>query len=209
MFFRKKAKEFTNKGISSIICGLGNPGTKYENTRHNCGFMVIDDLAKKHNATVKKLKFKSLTGEITVNGNKILLMKPSTYMNKSGEAVSEAMRFYKLPPEKVIIICDDINFDVGVIRIRENGSDGGQKGLKNIILLSGSDNFPRIKIGVGKKPHPDMDLADWVLSPFLKTEAAALEFALSNALAAAEMLACDNIIAAMNKYNGAGRTNDN
>ncbi|MCL1903033.1 MAG: aminoacyl-tRNA hydrolase [Oscillospiraceae bacterium] len=201
MFFRKKVKE-KKSGVNYIICGLGNPGTKYENTRHNCGFMVIDDLAEKYNSTVKKLRFKSLTGEIRINDSKILLMKPSTFMNKSGEAVTEAMRFYKLTPSRVLIICDDINFDVGVIRIRESGSDGGQKGLKNIILLSGSDGFPRVKIGVGGKPHPDMDLAAWVLSPFQKSESKQLEFALANALTAAEFFADDNIVGAMNKLNG-------
>jgi len=203
MFFRKKAaKDSSAAGIQYIICGLGNPGTKYENTRHNCGFMVIDDLSKKYNSPVKKLKFKSLTGEITIDGIKCLLMKPSTYMNKSGEAVTEAMRFYKTEPSKVIILCDDINFDVGVIRIREKGSDGGQKGLKNIIMLSGKDDFPRIRIGIGAKPHPDYRLEDWVLSSFNKSEAAPLEFALSNALQAVEMLVKDDLISAANKFNG-------
>ena len=206
MFFKKNfGKSFSSDkstGIQFIICGLGNPGTKYENTRHNCGFMVIDDLAKKYNVAVKRLKFKSLVGEATINGIKVLLMKPSTFMNKSGEAVTEAMRFYKLPPSKVLILCDDVNFDVGVVRIRENGSDGGQKGLKNIILLAGADDFPRIRIGIGSKPHPDMSLADWVLSPFLKSESAALEYALANSLTAAETIVGGDIVAAMNKFNG-------
>jgi PTH1 family peptidyl-tRNA hydrolase len=203
MFWRRKQQSQSNGGgVRFIICGLGNPGTKYENTRHNCGFMVIDDLAGKHGVAVKKLRFKSLTGEITAGGVRCLLMKPTTFMNKSGEAVTEAMRFYKLPPQKVLILCDDINFDTGVIRIREKGSDGGQKGLKSIILQSGSDEFPRIKIGIGAKPHPDYDLADWVLSPFAKTEAKALEFALSNALEAAEMIAAGDLVAAGNRFNG-------
>jgi len=201
MFFKKK-KSFSDNGISFIICGLGNPGTKYENTRHNCGFMVIDDLAKAHGVTVKKLKFKSLTGEVKIGEARCLLMKPTTYMNLSGQAVTEAMRFYKLSPEKVLILCDDINIETGVIRIRESGSDGGQKGLKNIIYLSGSDEFPRVRIGVGGKPHPDYSLADWVTSPFLKSEKDALEFALANAVKSAEMISGGDIIGAMNSFNG-------
>jgi len=123
-------------------------------------------------------------------------------MNRSGESVVQAMQFYKLPPSKVLIICDDVNLDTGVIRIREKGSDGGQNGLKNIIMLSGSDEFPRIRIGIGAKPHPDYNLADWVLTPFLKGEILPLEFALSNALTAAEMIAGGDIIGAANKFNG-------
>jgi len=196
MFFKKQ-----QGGIEFIICGLGNPGTRYENTRHNCGFMAADDLAEKHGVKIKKLRFKSLTAEITVNGTKCLLMKPSTYMNLSGQAVTEAMRFYKIPPEKTLIICDDINLAVGVIRIREKGSDGGQNGLKNIIYLSGSDAFPRVRVGVGAKPHPDYDLKDWVTSPFLKQESKALDFALSNAVEAAELIASGEIITAMNRFN--------
>jgi len=202
-FKRKDKNTDSGGGIQLIVCGLGNPGTKYENTRHNCGFMVIDDLAKKYGANVKKLKFKSLTGEIAAGDVKCLLMKPSTYMNKSGEAITEAMRFYKLPPQKVLIVCDDVNFDVGIIRIREKGSDGGQKGLRNTIMLSGSDEFPRIRIGVGAKPHPDYKLSDWVLSPFQKSEAAALEFALANALQATELIAQGDLIGAANRFNGA------
>ncbi|MDR0196862.1 MAG: aminoacyl-tRNA hydrolase [Oscillospiraceae bacterium] len=200
MFFRKQ--KGVSGGIGLIICGLGNPGTRYENTRHNCGFMVIDDLSKKYGVPVKKLRFKSLTGEAVIDGARCLLMKPTTYMNKSGEAVTEALRFYKIPPENALLICDDINLDVGVIRVREKGSDGGQKGLQNIIYLSGSDAFPRVRIGVGGKPHPDYDLADWVTGPFFKTEKDALEFALGNAVAAAEMFAAGDIVGAMNKFNG-------
>jgi PTH1 family peptidyl-tRNA hydrolase len=199
--WRKKKPSGNGGGVNFIICGLGNPGTKYENTRHNCGFMVIDDLAKKHGVSVKKLRFKSLTAEITVNGVRCLLMKPSTFMNKSGEAVMQAMQFYRLEPSNVLILCDDINFDVGVIRIREKGSDGGQKGMKNIIMLSGRDDFPRVRIGIGAKPHPDYDLADWVLSMFTKSEAKALEFALANSLEASEMIVSGNITEAGNRFN--------
>ncbi|MCL2036113.1 MAG: aminoacyl-tRNA hydrolase [Oscillospiraceae bacterium] len=199
MFFRKSPPQ---AGVKFIICGLGNPGIRYENTRHNCGFMVIDDLAKKYFAPVKKLRFKSLTGEAVINGQKCLLMKPSTFMNKSGEAVAEAMRFYKLNPAQVLIICDDVNFEVGVIRIRARGSDGGQNGLKNIIMLGNSDEFPRVRVGVGGKPHPDYDMANWVLSAFLKAEASALEFALANAVGAAEMFTDGDLNGAMNRFNG-------
>lgn len=187
--------------IEYIICGLGNPGTQYENTRHNAGFMAIDTIAKNKNAEIKKLRFKSLTGDIMLGGVRCLLMKPTTFMNNSGEAVREALSFYKLPPEKLIVIYDDISMDVGRTRIRRKGSDGGHNGIKSIILCTNSDNFPRIKIGVGAKPHPDYNLADWVLSPFLKEQAEALESSLSNAAAAAELMVQDKTDEAMNKYN--------
>ncbi len=187
--------------VEYIVCGLGNPGTQYENTRHNAGFMAVDTIAKNINAEVKKLKFKSLTGDVMLGGVRCLLMKPTTFMNNSGEAVREALNFYKLPPERLIVIYDDISMDVGRTRIRRKGSDGGHNGIKSIILCTNSDNFPRIKIGVGAKPHPDYDLADWVLSPFLKEQAEALETALSNAAAAAQLMVQDKTDEAMNKYN--------
>ena len=136
-----------------IICGLGNPGTQYENTRHNAGFMALDTLAEDLKADVKKLKFKSLTADVNIDGVRCLLMKPTTFMNNSGEAVIEALNFYKLPPEKLLVIYDDISLDVGRMRIRKKGSDGGHNGIKSIIYLTGSDTFPRIKIGVGAKPN--------------------------------------------------------
>ncbi|MBQ8612682.1 MAG: aminoacyl-tRNA hydrolase [Ruminiclostridium sp.] len=187
--------------VEYIVCGLGNPGTQYENTRHNAGFMAIDTIAKNINAEVKKLKFKSLTGDVMLGGVRCLLMKPTTFMNNSGEAVREALNFYKLPPERLIVIYDDISMDVGRTRIRRKGSDGGHNGIKSIILYTNSDSFPRIKIGVGAKPHPDYDLADWVLSPFLKEQAEALESSLSNAAKAAELMVQDKTDEAMNKYN--------
>lgn len=187
--------------VEYIICGLGNPGTQYENTRHNTGFMAVDTIAKELNADVKKLKFKSLTADVMIGGVRCLLMKPTTFMNKSGEAVIEAMNFYKLSPEQVLVIYDDISMDVGRMRIRRKGSDGGHNGIKSIILQTGSDRFPRIKIGVGAKPHPDCDLADWVLSPFLKEQAEALESSLSNAAKAAELIVQGKTDEAMNKYN--------
>lgn len=187
--------------VEYIVCGLGNPGTQYENTRHNAGFMAIDTIAKELGAEVKKLKFKSLTADVMLGGVRCLLMKPTTFMNNSGEAVREALSFYKLPPEKLIVIYDDISMDVGRTRIRRKGSDGGHNGIKSIILCTSSDNFPRIKIGVGAKPHPDYNLADWVLSPFLKEQAEPLEAALSNSAKAAQLMVQGKTDEAMNRYN--------
>lgn len=184
-----------------IICGLGNPGVQYENTRHNTGFMAIDTIAEDIKADVKKLRFKSLTADVMLGGVRCLLMKPTTFMNKSGEAVIEALNFYKLSPERLIVIYDDISIDVGRTRIRRKGSDGGHNGIKSIILETNSDAFPRIKIGVGGKPHPDYNLADWVLSPFLKEQAEALESSLTNAAKAAELMVQGKFDEAMNKYN--------
>lgn len=187
--------------VEYIICGLGNPGTKYENTRHNAGFMALDTLAEELGAEVKRLKFKSLTADVSVDGVHCLLMKPTTFMNNSGEAVVEALGFYKLPAERLIVMYDDISLDVGRIRIREKGSDGGHNGIKSIIYLTGSDRFPRIKIGVGAKPRPDYDLADWVLGMFPKEQGEALEAAFSNAAAAAKLIAAGKTGQAMNKFN--------
>ena len=170
-----KAKSAGNSAFDYIVVGLGNPGRQYENTRHNCGFDAIDKLAYKHNFDIKKLRFKSLTGECRIGSSKCLVMKPSTFMNLSGQAVVEAMNFYKIPPENVIVIFDDISLDVGKMRIRRKGSDGGHNGMKNIIYLSGSDMFPRIKLGVGKKPHPEYDLKDWVLGKFSAADRKTLE----------------------------------
>lgn len=187
--------------IEYIIAGLGNPGTQYEDTRHNCGFMAAETIAEDHNTEIKRLKFKSLTCEVQLGEKRCLLMKPSTFMNNSGEAVEEAARFYKIPPEKILIIYDDINLDVGKLRIRSKGSDGGHNGMKSIILHLNSDNFPRIRIGVGKKPHPDYDLADWVLSRFTKDEGKLLEPSLKDAAQAAELIVNGKINEAMNKFN--------
>ena len=184
-----------------IVAGLGNPGKQYEATRHNAGFMAIDHIAQKTGCKVNQLKFKSLCGMCEIEGKKVMLIKPTTYMNSSGEAVREAAAFYKIPPEKTIIIFDDISLDVGKMRIRRKGSDGGHNGMKNIIYLSGSDQFPRIKLGVGKKPHPDYNLADWVLSKFTTQEQKELDLALENAAAAAELIVRGDIDRAMNLYN--------
>lgn len=188
--------------IEYIIAGLGNPGTQYEDTRHNCGFMAAETLAESYNTEIKRLKFKSLTAELTLSGKRCLVMKPTTFMNNSGDAVGEAAAFYKIPPENVVVIYDDISLDVGRLRIRGKGSDGGHNGMKSIILRLNSDNFPRIRIGVGQKPHPDYNLADWVLSRFTKAEGEKLEPALKNAAKAAELIVGGKINEAMNLYNG-------
>lgn len=204
--FRLFKKENTGKALPSgpyeyIIVGLGNPGKQYENTRHNAGFMALDCLAEKNHGEVKRIKFKGLVGDCRIAGKRVLLLKPSTFMNLSGQSVTEAMKFYKIPPEKTLILFDDINLEPGKLRIRRKGSDGGHNGMKNIIYLSGSDQFPRIKIGVGKKPHPDYDLADWVLSRFSENEKKDLETALQNAASAAELIVKGELDRAMNQYN--------
>ena len=187
--------------VEFLLVGLGNPGKQYENTRHNAGFMAVERIAEKHHTEIKRLKFKGLVGECSLAGKKVLLLKPSTFMNLSGQSVKEAMTFYKLPPERVIVLYDDINLEPGKLRIRRKGSDGGHNGMKNIIYLSGSDQFPRIRLGVGKKPHPDYNLADWVLSRFTPQEQKDLFLALDNAAAAAELMVAGNTDKAMNLYN--------
>ena len=170
--FKKISSSETEKRapITHIVVGLGNPGDKYHMTRHNAGFLAIDHIAEKHSVKINRSKFKSLCAEATIGGRSVLLMKPQTYMNNSGEAVSEAASFYKIPAENVIVLCDDVNFDAGVLRLRAKGSDGGQKGVRSITEHLGTEGFPRIKIGVGKKPHPDYDMVDWVLSEFGKED---------------------------------------
>ena len=156
--------------ITHIVVGLGNPGDKYYLTRHNAGFLTMDYIAQKYSAKIDRVKFKALCGEATIAGKRVLLMKPQTFMNLSGDALKEAAAFYKIPIENIVVICDDVNLDVARLRVRRSGSDGGQKGVRSFILQMNSDAFPRIKIGVGKKPHPDYDMADWVLSEFTKDE---------------------------------------
>ena len=184
-----------------IIAGLGNPGAKYEMTRHNAGFLALDLFAVKNNADIKKLKYHSLVREVTISGKRCLLMKPQTFMNNSGEAIGEAARFYKIPPERVIVISDDTTLDVGKIRIRRKGSAGGHNGLKSIIAHLGSEDFPRVKIGVGKKPNAYTDLADWVLARFPKESEEDLKQALENALSAVELIVAGETDKAMNLYN--------
>lgn len=186
--------------VEFLIVGLGNPGRQYENTRHNAGFITLDVIAEKAGARVDRIKFKGLCGEGMLGGKKVLFLKPSTFMNLSGQAVQEAMAFYKLPPEKVLVIFDDISLEPGRLRIRRKGSDGGHNGIKNIIYLSGKDTFPRIKMGVGKKPNPGWDLADWVLSRFTEDEGKALLEAADRAASAAELIVQGKIDEAMNRY---------
>ncbi|MBQ5810267.1 MAG: aminoacyl-tRNA hydrolase [Clostridia bacterium] len=201
MFGKKAKKEFSGGGEFMIV-GLGNPGREYEATRHNMGWLVLDILAKRHSADIKKLKAKSLIGECRIGGRKVLLVKPQTFMNLSGQAVAELMNFYKIPAENVLIIFDDVSLDAGRLRIRRNGSDGGHNGMKNIIYLSGTDTFPRIKVGVGKKPHPEYDMKDWVLSTPKGEDAEKIKSALEKAADAAEDIAANgDIDRAMNLYN--------
>lgn len=195
MFFQKKPV------FDYLIAGLGNPGAQYENTRHNVGFMALDRLAREHGAAVTRLREKALTGEAQIGENRVLLAKPQTFMNLSGESVSALSKFYKIPPERVLILLDDIALPVGKIRIRAKGSSGGHNGLKNIALYLGED-YPRIRIGVGAKPSPEYDLAKWVLGSFPKADHKALEESLARAAAAAELIAGGGIREAMNRYNG-------
>ncbi len=184
-----------------IIVGLGNPGKKYELTRHNAGFLFADLLADKNGEKISKIQFKSVTANITLGGHRCLLMKPQTFMNNSGEAVKQAAAFYKIPPENIIVVFDDISLPCGKLRIRRKGSDGGHNGIKSIIYLLNSDKFPRIKLGVGEKPHPDYDLADWVLSLFKKPELDSLREAAENGCKAVEMMVQGNIDGAMSNFN--------
>ena len=172
--FNKFKKDGGNSTYDFLVVGLGNPGDKYFHTRHNAGFLMMDYLSQRCSTQVNKSKFKALVGEATIAGKRCLLMKPQTFMNLSGEAVQQAAAFYKIPMQNILVFSDDISLDVGRLRVRGKGSDGGQKGLRSIITLMNSDDFPRIRFGVGKKPHPDYDLADWVLSEFTKEEQPAL-----------------------------------
>lgn len=184
-----------------LIVGLGNPGVQYENTRHNAGFMTVDTLAKRHNFDIKRLRFKSLTGDAVIAGKRCIIMKPSTFMNSSGEAVTAAMNFYKIPIERVIVCFDDISLSPGAIRIRRKGSDGGHNGIKSIIYLTGSQDFPRVKVGVGQKPSKDYDLAAWVLGSFSSEDIEKLHTSTEAACDAVEMILSGDIDGAMNKFN--------
>ncbi|MDL2233021.1 aminoacyl-tRNA hydrolase [Ruminococcaceae bacterium OttesenSCG-928-L11] len=189
--------------IEYIVVGLGNPGKQYEETRHNAGFLAVDAIGRQLGFEIRKLKFKSLCGDCAIKGKRVLFLKPSTYMNNSGEAVRDAMAFYKVPIEHVIVISDDISLEVGRMRIRRKGSDGGQKGLKSIIYLTGKGDFPRIRLGIGAKPHPEMQLADWVLSRFTPADKKALEPLFDSCLEAVELIVSGKIDEAMGKFNGA------
>ena len=187
--------------VVQMLVGLGNPGEKYVFTRHNTGFLAMDYIAQKLNAKIERIKFKSLCGEASIDGRRTLLLKPQTYMNLSGEAVREAAEFYKIPPEKILVLCDDINFDVGAMRIRRSGSDGGHNGIKSIIYQLNSDAFPRVKIGVGKKPSPDYDLADYVLGTYSDADKKTLFSEFSRVYDGVELILSGQMDKAMNLYN--------
>ncbi len=184
-----------------LIVGLGNPGLEYAQTRHNAGFMTLDLLAEREHTEIKRMKFKSLCGDAVIAGKRCLLMKPTTYMNNSGQAVAEAIQFYKLPIDHIIVVYDDISLEPSRLRIRRKGSDGGHNGIKSIIYLTGEDTFPRIKLGVGKKPRPDYNLADWVLSRFTKEELEQLHIAAEHACESIALMVNGKIDEAMNRYN--------
>lgn len=197
MFFGKRTGP-----VTWLVVGLGNPGPKYEWTRHNMGFLVIDELAERENIPVQRLKYKALTNTVVIGGQSVLLMKPTTYMNLSGEAVGQAARFYKIPPERVLVISDDVALPQGKLRVRRSGSAGGHNGLKNIIAHLGTDQFPRIKVGVGGKPHPDSDMADWVLGKFTGQDKKVMEDAVSRAADAVACLLEQGVDQAMARFNG-------
>ena len=196
MFFRNNTG-----GAEWLLVGLGNPGTQYENTRHNVGFLVADELAERQNAPIQRLKFKALTNLLTISGEKVLVMKPQTYMNLSGESVGEAARFYKIPADHVVVISDDISLPVGKLRIRTGGSAGGHNGLKNIIQHLGTDQFPRIKVGVGAPGQAGYDVVDWVIGRPLGEDQKVLMEALDRAGDAAEVLISQGPDRAMNRFN--------
>ena len=179
-------KLYDRSSASWLVVCLGNPGPKYAGTRHNVGFMTADELEKMYNMKVNKAKFKALTGSCTIDGQQVLVMKPQTFMNLSGEAVQQAVQFYKIPPEQVLVISDDVSMATGKIRIRTKGSAGGHNGLKNIIAHLGTDAFPRIKIGVGAPPHPEYEMVDWVLGTFKNNDAVVIAEAVKTAAEAVE-----------------------
>lgn len=185
-----------------LIVGLGNPGKEYAHTRHNCGFRAIDILADKLGCKIDKLKFQGLYAQTAYNGRKLILLKPQTFMNLSGRSVLQLSAYFNIPPERVIVMFDDISLPPGRLRVRSDGSAGGHNGIKSIINELGSQDFPRVKIGVGAKPSPDRDLADWVLSGFSASEEKELAGALKNAGDAALAIIEQGIQPAANRYNG-------
>lgn len=197
---------FTGKKIEPLppvewlIVGLGNPGAKYSGTRHNAGYVAIDAVAEKAGVKIDRLAYRGLTGRGTLGGKGVLFLKPETSMNLSGESVREAAAFYKIPPERILVFCDDVSFDPGRVRIRRNGSHGGHNGLRNISAHLGSDAFPRIRIGVGKKPHPEYDLVDWVLGKLSDEDMKKITDKAADFYDAAALIVSGDIEQAMNRY---------
>ncbi len=190
------------QGVSWLLVCLGNPGDKYDGTRHNVGFQVADQIGEEKNLPIQRLKFRALTAPCDLGGEKVLVMKPVTYMNLSGESVRQAADFYKITPGHVLVVSDDVSLPVGKLRIRTAGSAGGHNGLKSIIEHLGTDQFPRIKIGVGEKPHPDYDLADWVLGKFTAEDKKTIAATVQRAASAAETIIREGADKAMGKFNG-------
>lgn len=195
MFFKSK-----NGADRWLIVGLGNPESRYDNTRHNIGFAAVDYMAEKLGVTFNKKKFNAIYADTVWGDEKVLIVKPLTYMNHSGEAVAEFASFFKIPNDKIIVVFDDVSFDVGKIRIRRKGSAGGHNGIKSIIECLGSEDFPRVKIGVGAKPHKDYDMASWVLSKFPADDSEGLKKAVENTYKATSLILKNQIDSAMNRY---------
>lgn len=200
MFF-KRSKVIAPGPIEFLIVGLGNPGKNYEFTRHNAGFLTLDHIASELDTEINNLKNNALVADVVINNHRCLLVKPQTFMNNSGTAVRDIAKFYKIPPEKIIVIFDDISLPCGKLRIRRKGTDGGHNGIKSIIYHLNSDQFPRIKIGVGAKPNPEYDLADWVLSKFGKDDTEQLKSAITKATEVLPFILDGEIDKAMNKAN--------
>ncbi len=200
LFKKIETEKASSEPVSFIIVGLGNIGKQYELTRHNAGFLAIDYIAEKYGAKIDRVKFHATVGECNMGGARVLLMKPTTLMNNSGIAVGEAAAFYKIPPERVLVLHDEISFDAGKIRIRRKGSAGGHNGLKSIIARLPGEDFPRIKIGIGKKPNPEYDLADWVLGKMPEADIKALKDRFEDIALASELVIKGEIDLAMNKY---------
>ncbi len=202
VFDRISANSQNARGkIEYVIAGLGNPGLEYETPRHNAGFIVLDMLAKQCGEEINRMQFKGRTADVMLGDKRCLLLKPTTYMNNSGESIVQALEFYKLDVSSLIVVCDDISLDVGRLRIRRKGSHGGHNGLRSICELTGSDSYERIKMGVGKKPHPDYDLAKWVLGKFGKEDMEKLNTAAENACECIKLMVQGKTDQAMNKYN--------
>lgn len=202
IFDRISSNSQTGGGkIEYVIAGLGNPGMQYEGTRHNAGFNAVDTLAEKLGVQINRMKFKGMTAEASIENVRCLLLKPTTFMNLSGESIVQALDFYKLDTDRLIVIYDDISLDPGKLRIRRKGSHGGHNGIRSIIDLTGKDDFSRIKIGVGKKPHPDYDLAKWVLGKFSKEDTEKMKISAENACECIKLMVQGRTEEAMNKYN--------